>query len=54
MTKWKCSICGWTYDPEKGLPEKNIAPGTPFENLSQDFRCPECGAMKKWFEVLRE
>lgn len=52
MTKWKCTICGWIYDSEKGLAEKKIAPGTAFENLPEDFRCPECGAMKKWFKVL--
>jgi rubredoxin len=49
MTKWKCNICGWTYDSELGLPEKNIPPNTSFESLSDDFRCPKCGAMKKWF-----
>jgi rubredoxin len=49
MAKWKCGICGWIYDSELGLPEKNIEPNTPFESLLEDFRCPECGAMKKWF-----
>lgn len=53
MTKWKCTLCGWIYDPQHGLPEKNIKPGTSFEDIPEDFRCPECGAMKKWFEVLK-
>lgn len=52
MTKWKCSICGWIYELELGLPDMNIEPGTAFEDLPDTFRCPECGAMKKWFEVL--
>jgi len=32
MGKWKCKICGYIYDPEKGDPDDNIAPHTPFEN----------------------
>ena len=54
MTKLKCTICSWIYDSELGIPEKNIAPNTPFKELPEDFRCPECGAMKKWFEVIEE
>ena len=53
MIKWKCTICGWIYDPKYGLPEKNIKPGTSFEDIPEDFRCPECGAMKKWFKELK-
>lgn len=52
MTKMKCTICGWIYDPEKGIPKMGIEPGTPFEELPDDFRCPECGAVKKWFSPL--
>ncbi len=52
MTKHKCSICGWIYNPKYGLPEGNITPNTPFESLSEDFRCPQCGAKKKWFKKV--
>lgn len=54
MKRWKCTICGWIFDPKNGLPEKNIKPGTSFKDLPEDFRCPECGAMEKWFEELKE
>ncbi|UCE36024.1 MAG: rubredoxin [Thermoplasmata archaeon] len=54
MTKYKCTICGWIYDPEAGLPDQGIDPGTPFENISESFRCPECGAKKKWFEKIKD
>jgi rubredoxin len=54
MTRWKCSICGWEYDHEQGLPKKGIAPGTSFENLPDDFRCPKCGATKKWFIEMKD
>ncbi len=40
--KYTCMICGYTYDEEKGIPEKGIAPGTKWEDLPEDFRCPLC------------
>lgn len=50
LAKYKCSVCGYVYDPEKGDPESNIAPGTPFEDLPDDWVCPVCGAAKSDFE----
>jgi rubredoxin len=54
MTQWVCTICKWTYYTGLGLPENDIDPGTPFENLPNDFRCCECGAQKKWFEKAKK
>jgi rubredoxin len=42
----------YTYDPEAGDYERNIPPGTPFEDLPDDWCCPECGAEKEFFEEL--
>ena len=53
MRKFKCSICGYTYDEAAGLPEKGIAPGTKWEDIPQDFICPWCGASKTLFEELK-
>jgi len=50
LAKYKCSVCGYVYDPEKGDPESGIAPGTPFEELPEDWVCPVCGAGKDEFE----
>lgn len=50
MDKWKCNVCGYIYDPEKGDPDGNIAPNTPFERLPDDWVCPVCGAPKDMFE----
>ena len=50
--KLKCSICGWIYDEEDGYPDGGIDPGTPWEDIGENFRCPVCGAMKKWFQPL--
>jgi rubredoxin len=49
MEKWVCNVCGYVYDPEKGDPENGIERGTSFENLSDDWTCPVCGASKSDF-----
>jgi rubredoxin len=50
MDKWKCTVCGYVYDPEVGDPDGGIPAGTPFENLPDDWVCPICGATKDQFE----
>ena len=51
MKKYVCTICGFVYDEEKGLPDEGIAPGTKWEDAPDDFVCPECGVGKDMFEV---
>ena len=50
MASYECTVCGYIYDPEKGDPDNNIEPGTPFEDLPDDWVCPVCGAEKSEFE----
>ena len=50
MDKWVCTVCGYVYDPEAGDTTSGIEPGTPFEQLPDDWVCPECGAGKDLFE----
>ncbi|MFC1978928.1 rubredoxin [Chloroflexota bacterium] len=52
MDKYECKVCGYVYDPEAGDPENNIAPGTAFEDLPDDWECPTCGAAKDEFEKI--
>lgn len=52
MAKYKCSVCGYIYDPELGDPDGDIKPVTPFENIPDDWTCPVCGASKDQFEKL--
>lgn len=47
--KYECTVCGWVYDEEIGVPEEGIAPGTKFEDLPEDFVCPLCGVGKEDF-----
>ena len=50
MDKYKCTICGYVYEPEKGDTDSGIQPGTPFDKLPEDWVCPVCGADKSAFE----
>ncbi len=49
MKQYVCSVCSYTYDESKGIPEAGIAPGTRWEDLPDDWKCPWCGAGKKSF-----
>lgn len=50
--KYRCTVCGYIYDPEKGDPDSGIKPGTPFEELPENWVCPICGADKSAFEKI--
>ena len=54
MAKWECLVCGYIYDPVAGDAEGGIAAGTAFEDLPEDWVCPECGAAKEMFEKVKE
>ena len=54
MAKYECTVCGYVYDPELGDPDNDIAPGTPFEELPDDWVCPVCGAAKSDFEKIED
>lgn len=52
MAKYKCSVCGYVYDPANGDPESSTPPGTAFDDLPEDWTCPVCGAAKDEFEKM--
>jgi len=52
MSKWECMVCGYIYDPAEGDSVGGIAPGTAFEDLPDDWVCPECGVEKSSFEKM--
>ena len=41
---WECDVCGWVYDPHDGDADGNVAPGTAWEDIPDDWECPVCGA----------
>ncbi len=52
MAKWKCTICGYIYDPETGDPDEGIAAGTTFEAIPDTWICPVCGVGKDEFQEV--
>jgi rubredoxin len=52
MAKWECTSCGYVYDPSEGDPDAGVAPGTQFEQLPDDWVCPQCGVGKEMFEKV--
>jgi flavin reductase (DIM6/NTAB) family NADH-FMN oxidoreductase RutF/rubredoxin len=54
MAKYRCTVCGYIYDPELGDPDGDIKPGTAFEQIPDGWVCPVCGASKDQFEKVEE
>jgi rubredoxin len=52
MSKYRCTVCGYIYDPEAGDQASGINPGTAFEDLPDSWVCPECGVGKDMFEKI--
>lgn len=48
MQKYICTVCGYIYDPEIGDPDGDIAPGTAFENIPDDW-----GVSSLWCSKIR-
>ena len=49
MKKYVCEVCGYVYDEAMGEAEHGVAPGTKWEDVSEDFVCPLCGVGKDQF-----
>jgi rubredoxin len=45
-------MCGWIYDEALGDPDEGIAPSTAWEDIPEDWSCPDCGASKEDFEMV--
>ena len=52
MDKYKCTVCGYIYDPKLGDPTQNIPPDTSFDKLPDNWVCPDCGVGKDMFEKI--
>jgi rubredoxin len=52
MSKYECTACGYIYDPAIGDPDNDVAAGTSFEDLPEDWVCPDCGVGKDMFEKV--
>ncbi len=54
MSKWECIVCGWVYDEAKGDPSSGLAAGTKWDDIPEDWLCPDCGVGKEDFELIEE
>jgi rubredoxin len=52
--KWQCMACDYIYDEELGDKEEGFAPGTRWEDIPDDWYCPDCGAMKDMFMEMND
>lgn len=52
MKKYKCTVCNYIYNPEKGDRDLGIEPDVAFEDLADDCSCSKCGATKSQFEPI--
>ena len=54
MQRYICDVCQWIYDPEIGDPDNGVPAGTPWEDVPEDWVCPECGVGKDMFSSLED
>lgn len=52
MKRYLCLICGLIYDEAQGWPDDGIEPGTKWENVPENWACPDCGAGKEDFDMI--
>lgn len=51
--KFICLLCGFIYDEAAGWPQDGIEAGTRWEDVPEDWLCPDCGAMKTDFQMVQ-
>jgi rubredoxin len=47
MSAWRCPSCGYVYDEGAGHPREGFPAGTPFNEVPDDWPCPDCGVRDK-------
>ena len=52
MRKWQCLVCSFVYEEALGLPGDGIASGTSWDDIPDDWMCPECGVGKEDFDMV--
>ena len=52
--KYLCQFCGYIYDERVGDPEHGLPPGTRWEDVPEDWGCPDCAVTKADFALLED
>ena len=50
MKTYQCIVCGFIYDENVGMPEDGILAGTRWNDIPENWECPDCGVSKADFE----
>ena len=54
MQRYICDVCQYIYDPAVGDPDNGVPAGTAWEDLPEDWVCPECGVGKEMFSEFED
>jgi len=52
MKTLQCETCGFVYSEAVGLPEEGFPAGTKWEDIPEDWECPDCGMSKSDFHMI--
>lgn len=52
MKTYQCVVCGFVYDESIGMPEEGIPAGTRWNDIPDNWECPDCGVSKADFDML--
>ncbi len=52
MKTYQCIVCGFIYDERIGMPDEGIAAGTRWNDIPEDWACPDCGVAKSDFDMV--
>jgi rubredoxin len=47
MSRYQCPVCDYVYDEATGNPHEGFAPGTAWEEVPDEWHCPDCGVRDK-------
>lgn len=47
MAKFECPVCGYIYDEADGNPREGFPAGTKWDDVPDDWNCPDCGVRDK-------
>ena len=52
MKIWQCIVCGYTYDESIGDADHGLKAGTCWQDVPEDWSCPDCGLAKSDFIMV--
>ena len=47
MSRYQCDSCGYTFDEASGDDREGFPAGTAWDNVPDDWACPDCGVREK-------